>query len=49
MGWRCKALDYSLKRWSALTGLNDGRLRLSYNAVERELAGRKNCTIRRVR
>ena len=40
MGWRCKALDYSLKRWSALTRfLNDGRLRLSYNAVERELRG----------
>ena len=54
MGWRCKALDYSLKRWSALTRfLNDGRLCLSCNAVERELravaVGRKNWTIRPVR
>jgi transposase len=44
-----KALDYSLKRWSALTRfLNDGRLCLSNNAAERELwavaVGRKNWT-----
>jgi transposase len=44
-----KAIDYSLKRWSALTRfLDDGRLCLSNNAAERELRavamGRKNWT-----
>jgi transposase len=43
----CKALDYSFKRWSALTRfLNDGRLCLSNSAAERELhavaVGRQN-------
>ena len=33
-----KAIDYSLKRWSALTRfLDDGRLCMSNNAAEREL------------
>src|SRR6266508_6769786 len=44
-----KAIDYSLKRWSALTRfLDDGRLCMSNNAAERELRavamGRKNWT-----
>ena len=44
-----KAIDYSLKRWSALTRfLDDGRLCMSNNAAERELravaVGRKNWT-----
>ncbi len=44
-----KAIDYSLKRWPALTCfLDDGRLCLSNNAAERELraiaVGRKNWT-----
>ena len=44
-----KAIDYSLKRWMALTRfLDDGRLCLSNNAAERELrtvaVGRKNWT-----
>src|SRR5262249_56896945 len=44
-----KAIDYSLKRWSALTRfLNDGRLCMSNNAAERELRaialGRRNWT-----
>jgi transposase len=43
----CKALDYSFKRWSALTRfLNDGRLCLWNSAAERELhavaVGRQN-------
>ena len=42
-----KAIDYSLKRWSALTRfLDDGRLCMSNNAAERELravaVGRRN-------
>jgi transposase len=42
-----KAIDYSLKRWSALTRfLEDGRLCMSNNAAERELraiaVGRRN-------
>jgi transposase len=44
-----KAIDYSLKRWDALTRfLNDGRLCMSNNAAERELRaiaiGRRNWT-----
>jgi transposase len=44
-----KAIDYSLKRWTALTRfLDDGRLCMSNNAAERELravaVGRKNWT-----
>ena len=44
-----KAIDYSLKRWSALTRfLDDGRLCMSNNAAERELRaialGRRNWT-----
>jgi transposase len=44
-----KAIDYSLKRWTAFTRfLDDGRLCLSNNAAERELRavamGRKNWT-----
>jgi transposase len=44
-----KAIDYSLKRWNALTRfLADGRLCMSNNAAERELravaVGRKNWT-----
>jgi transposase len=44
-----KAVDYSLKRWTALTRfLDDGRLCLSNNAAERELrtiaVGRRNWT-----
>jgi transposase len=44
-----KAIDYSLKRWTALTHfLDDGRLCMSNNAAERELravaVGRKNWT-----
>jgi transposase len=44
-----KALDYSLKRWNALTRfLDDGRLCMSNNAAERELravaVGRRNWT-----
>jgi transposase len=44
-----KAIDYSLKRWAALTRfLDDGRLCMSNNAAERELravaVGRKNWT-----
>ncbi len=44
-----KAIDYSLKRWTALTRfLDDGRLCMSNNAAERELRavamGRKNWT-----
>lgn len=44
-----KAVDYSLKRWSALTRfLDDGRLCMSNNAAERELRaialGRRNWT-----
>ncbi len=44
-----KAIDYSLKRWDALTRfLDDGRLCLSNNAAERELravaVGRRNWT-----
>jgi transposase len=44
-----KAIDYSLKRWTALTRfLGDGRLCMSNNAAERELravaVGRKNWT-----
>jgi transposase len=44
-----KAIDYSLKRWSALTRfLEDGRLCISNNAAERELraiaVGRRNWT-----
>ena len=44
-----KAIDYSLKRWAALTRfLDDGRLCMSNNAAERELRavamGRKNWT-----
>ena len=35
-----KAIDYSLKRWIALTRfLDDGRLCMSNNAAERELRG----------
>jgi transposase len=44
-----KAIDYSLKRWAALTRfLDDGRLCMSNNAAERELraiaVGRRNWT-----
>jgi transposase len=44
-----KAIDYSLKRWDALTRfLGDGRLCMSNNAAERELravaVGRRNWT-----
>ncbi len=44
-----KAIDYSLKRWTALTGfLDDGRLCMTNNAAERELraiaVGRRNWT-----
>jgi hypothetical protein len=44
-----KAIDYSLKRWAALTRfLDDGRLCTSNNAAERELraiaVGRRNWT-----
>ena len=44
-----KAIDYSLKRWDALTRfLDDGRVCLSNNAAERELravaVGRRNWT-----
>jgi transposase len=44
-----KAIDYSLKRWAALTRfLNDGRLCMSNNTAERELrtvaVGRRNWT-----
>jgi transposase len=44
-----KAIDYGLKRWSALTRfIDDGRLCMSNNAAERELravaVGRKNWT-----
>ena len=44
-----KAIDYSLKRWSALTRfLDDGRICMSNNAAERELraiaVGRRNWT-----
>lgn len=44
-----KAIDYSLKRWAALTGfLDDGRLCMTNNAAERELraiaVGRRNWT-----
>jgi transposase len=44
-----KAIDYSLKRWTALTRfLDDGRLCMTNNAAERELRaiaiGRKNWT-----
>lgn len=44
-----KAVDYSLKRWAALTRfLDDGRLCMSNNAAERELravaVGRRNWT-----
>jgi transposase len=44
-----KAIDYSLKRWSALSRfLDDGRLCMSNNAAERELravaVGRRNWT-----
>jgi transposase len=44
-----KAINYSLKRWSALTRfLDDGRLCMSNNAAERELraiaVGRRNWT-----
>jgi transposase len=44
-----KAIDYSLKRWTALTRfLDDGRLCMSNNAAERELRaiaiGRRNWT-----
>jgi transposase len=44
-----KAVDYSLKRWTALTRfLDDGRLCMSNNAAERELraiaVGRRNWT-----
>jgi transposase len=44
-----KAIDYSLKRWGALTRfLDDGRLCMSNNAAERELraiaVGRRNWT-----
>jgi len=44
-----KAIDYSLKRWDALTRfLDDGRLCISNNAAERELravaVGRRNWT-----
>jgi transposase len=44
-----KAIDYSLKRWAALSRfLDDGRLCISNNAAERELravaVGRKNWT-----
>ena len=42
-----KAIDYSLKRWTALTR-DDGRLCMSNNAAERELraigVGRRNWT-----
>jgi Transposase IS66 family len=35
-----KAIDYSLKRWAALTRfLHDGRLCMSTNAAERALRG----------
>jgi transposase len=44
-----KAIDYSLKRWAALTHfLDDGRLCMTNNAAERELraiaVGRRNRT-----
>jgi transposase len=42
-----RAIEYSLKRWAALTGfLDDGRLCMTNNAAERELraVGRKNWT-----
>ena len=44
-----KAIDYSLKRWAALTRfLGDGRLCMTNNAAERELraiaVGRRNWT-----
>ncbi len=44
-----KAIDYSLKRWTALTRfLDDGRLCMTNNAAERELraiaVGRRNWT-----
>ena len=44
-----RAMDYSLKRWSAFTRfLDDGRLCLSNNAAERALrgvaVGRRNWT-----
>jgi transposase len=44
-----KAIDYGLKRWTALTRfLDDGRLCMSNNAAERELRaiaiGRRNWT-----
>jgi transposase len=44
-----KAIDYSLKRWAALTRfLDDGRLCMTNNAAERELraiaVGRRNWT-----
>src|SRR5215831_7457839 len=44
-----KAIDYSLKRWGALTRfLDDGRLCMSNNAAERKLRaialGRRNWT-----
>ena len=44
-----KAIDYALKRWTALTRfLDDGRLCMSNNAAERELrcvaVGRRNWT-----
>ncbi len=47
--WTGKAIDYSLKRWTALTRfLNDGRLCMSNNAAERALrgiaVGRRNWT-----
>ena len=46
---RAIGIDYSLKRWAALTRfLDDGRLCMSNNAAERELravaVGRKNWT-----
>jgi len=40
-----KAIDYSLKRWSALTRfLDDGRICMSNNAAERAVRGRRNWT-----
>jgi transposase len=44
-----KAIDYSLKRWAALTHfLDDGRLCMTNNAAKRELraiaVGRRNWT-----
>ncbi len=49
-----KAIDYSLKRWAALTRfLDDGRLCMSNNAAERALrgiaVGRKQLDLRRLR